>query len=133
MATVEKHVSNWTGWVFFAGIMMVLSGVFDIIAGLTGLLRHTFYVVTATNQLLVFNYTAWGWIDLIIGLVVLLAGFSVLHGSVWARVVGVVLAGLSALAWLASVNEYPIWAVIVIAVDVLIIYALVAHGGELKD
>lgn len=133
MAAANKQVSNWTGWVFFAGIMMVLSGIFDIVAGLTGLLRHTFYVVSTSSHLLVFNYQSWGWIDLALGLLILLAGFSVLHGSLWARVVGVVLASLSAIAWLASVNEYPVWAIIVITVDVLVIYALVVHGGELKD
>lgn len=132
MATAEKQVSNWTGWVFFAGIMMILSGVFNVIAGLTGLLRHTWYVVTASH-LLVFNYVAWGWIDLAIGLLVLLAGISVLHGSTWARVVAVVLAGLSMIGSLASVNSYPVWSIVVLAVDVLIIYALVVHGGELKD
>ena len=132
MATANKEVSNWTGWVFFAGIMMVLSGVFSIIAGLTGLLRHTWYVV-AGSQLLVFNYSAWGWIDLALGLVVLLAGFSVLHGSTWARVVAVVLASLSAIGALASVNAYPVWSIVVITIDVLVIYALVVHGGELKD
>jgi hypothetical protein len=132
MAKVEKQLSNWTGWVFFAGIMMILSGVFDIIAGLTGLLRHTWYVATST-QLLVFNYNAWGWIDLLLGLVILLAGFSVLHGSVWARVVGVILASFSAVASLASVNAYPLWSIVVITIDVLVIYALAVHGGELKD
>lgn len=132
MATTNKEISNWTGWVFFAGVMMVLSGLFQAIAGLTALLKHTWYLVTASH-LLVFNYTAWGWIDLIIGLVVLLAGISVLHGSTWARVVGVILASLSALASLASISAYPIWSIIVIAVDVLVIFALVVHGGELAE
>ncbi len=95
MATADKQLSSWTGWVFFAGIMMILSGIFDIIAGLTGLLRHTWYLVSGHN-LLVFNYTSWGWIDLALGLLILLAGISVLHGSTWARVVGVILASLSA-------------------------------------
>ena len=132
MASADKQLSNWTGWVFFAGIMMILSGVFDIIAGLTGLLRHTWYLVSGSH-LLVFNYVAWGWIDLAIGLLVLLAGFSLLHGSMWARVVGVILASLSAVGALASVNSYPVWSIVVITVDVLVIYALSVHGGELKD
>jgi hypothetical protein len=132
MAATNKQVTAWTGWVFFAGIMMILSGVFEIIAGLTALLRHTWYAVVGTN-LLVFNYTAWGWIDMGIGLLILLAGISVLHGSVWARVVGVILASLSAVGGLASVNAYPIWSIVVITIDVLVIYALTVHGGELKD
>ncbi len=132
MATADKNLSNWTGWVFFAGMMMILSGVFEIIAGLTGLLRHTWYAVTSSH-LLVFNYTAWGWVDLGIGLLILLAGISVLHGSTWARVVGVILASLSAIGSLSSVNAYPVWSIVVITIDVLVIYALSVHGGELKD
>lgn len=132
MATAQKQLSNWTGWVFFAGLMMILSGIFEVIAGLTALLRHTWYAVTSTH-LLVFNYTAWGWIDLAIGLLILLAGISVLHGSTWARVVGVILATLSAIGSLASVSSYPVWSIIFITIDVLVIYALAVHGGELKD
>ena len=132
MAANDKQLSNWTGWVFFAGIMMVLSGVFDVIAGLTALLRPTWYVATA-NHLLVFNYHAWGWIDMLIGLVILLAGFSILHGSMWARVVGVIVASVSMLGALASISSYPIWSIIIITIDTLVIYALTVHGGELKD
>jgi hypothetical protein len=132
MAVAEKQVSNWTGWVFFAGIMMILSGFFEIIAGLTALLRHSWYLVTSSH-LLVFNYTSWGWIDLAFGLLILLAGISVLHGSTWARVVGVILASLSAVGSLASVNSYPLWSLVIITIDLLVVYALVVHGGELKD
>ena len=132
MASNDKQLSNWTGWVFFAGIMMILSGFFDVIAGLTALLRPSWYVVTSTH-LLVFNYNAWGWVDLAVGLIILLAGFSVMHGSVWARVVGVIVAALSAVAALASISSYPIWSVIVITIDILVIYALTVHGGELAE
>ena len=132
MATANKQLSNWTGWVFFAGIMMIISGIFELIAGLTALLRHTWYLVTSHN-LLILNYTAWGWIDMAIGLLILLAGFSVLHGSTWARVVGVILASLSAVGSLSNVSAYPIWSIVVITIDILIIYALTVHGGELKD
>ncbi|MFI5270494.1 MAG: hypothetical protein ACHQT9_00420 [Candidatus Saccharimonadales bacterium] len=128
----HKHLSGWTGWAIFAGFMLILGGIFQGIAGLTALIRPTWYAVTA-NHLLVFNYKAWGWIDLIIGLILILAGFQILQGSVWARVLGVFLAVLSAVGALASISAYPIWSVIVIAVDVLVIYALSVHGAELKE
>src|ERR1700712_5071063 len=127
-----NQVSAWTGWVFFAGFMMILSGFFQAIAGLTALLRPTWYVTTSSH-LLVFNYPAWGWIDLVFGFVILMAGLSVLHGSTWARIVGVIMAGLSAVASLAFVSAYPIWSIIIILIDVLVIYALTVHGGELRD
>ena len=133
MAKNDNVASGWVGWAVFAGFMMMITGLFQAIAGLTGLLKHNWYVVSTADKLLVFNYQTWGWIDLLVGLFILLAGVSVLHGSVWARVVGVLLASVSAVAALASINLYPIWSVIIITIDVLVIYALTVHGGELKE
>lgn len=131
MAT-NNNVSNWTGWIFFGGFMMIIVGVFQGIAGFTALLKPTWYVETSSH-LLVFNYTAWGWIDLAIGLLVLLAGFSLLHGSLWARFVAVILAGLSMLGALVDITAYPIWSIIIITIDILVIYAVTVHGSELKE
>ncbi len=132
MATTNQAPSAWTGWVFFAGFMMILSGFFQSIAGLTSLLKPTWYATTA-NHLLIFNYTAWGWFDLIVGVIVLLAGFSLLHGSGWARFVAVVMAIISALGALASISAYPIWSVLIIVVSILVIHAVTVHGNELND
>src|ERR1035438_8025117 len=112
MAKSNNQLSNWVGWVFFGGFMMIVGGLFQAIAGLTALLKHSFYVATTTNSLLVFNYKAWGWIDLIVGLIVLLAGFSLLHGSTWARFVGIVVSALGIFANIATIKEYPIWSII---------------------
>jgi len=131
MAVNDKNTEAKVGWVAFAGVMMILAGMFQAVAGLTALLKDTWYVVTPEN-LLVLNYTAWGWIHLLTGLFILLAGFSVLHGATWARVVGVILASLSALANLAWMNAYPLWSIIVITIDIVVIHALIVHGGELK-
>lgn len=133
MAKNSKDVSNWVGWVFFGGFMMIIAGIFQAVAGLTGLLRHSYYVVTSNSGLLVFNYKAWGWIDLIIGVIVLLAGIQLLQGSTWARFVGVVVAALSLIANLATVKEYPIWSIMIVIIDVLVIYAITVHGSELKE
>lgn len=131
MAT-KDNLAKKTGWVYFAGVMMIIGGLFQAIDGLTALLKPTWYVVTSSH-LLVFNYTAWGWIDLVIGIFILLAGFSILHGSTWARVVGVVLAALSAVGALVSITAYPIWSILIIVIDVVVIHAIVVHGAELKD
>lgn len=128
----NSGVTNWVGWVFFAGFMMILLGILQGIAGLTALLNSQWLLVTK-EHLLVLNFTAWGWIHLVIGLVVLIAGFSVMHGSAWARVVGVLVAIVSVVANLASVNTYPVWSVVMIVIDILIIYALTVHAGELKE
>jgi hypothetical protein len=79
------------------------------------------------------DYTAWGWIHLIVGIVVVLAGLGLFTGSVWASVVAVVVAVLSAVANLFVIGAYPVWSVIVIALDVLVIYAVTVHSGELRN
>lgn len=132
MPTKNNGVSSWTGWVFFAGFMMIILGIFQAIAGLTALINNKWLVVTEHN-LLMFNFTTWGWIHLLIGIVVLVAGFSVMHGSLWARIVGILIATISAIANLAYMNTYPVWSIIIIVIDILVIYALTVHGGELKE
>jgi hypothetical protein len=125
----QKKPTNWVGWVFFAGAMMILVGALQALAGFVALFKHSYYLVT-NSGLIAFNYTAWGWIDIVIGVVILLAGLAVLAGKTWGRMVGVFLAILSALANLAFLSSYPIWSIIAIVIDVLVIYALTAHGEE---
>src|SRR5947209_3701624 len=116
MATRGEHAypdqvsepTAWRGWVVFAAIMMVVVGTFNVVDGLVALLRRTWYLV-GPNTVLVWNLTAWGWFWLISGAVVIGAGFGVLTGRLWARVVGIVLAGLNALGQLASASVYPVW------------------------
>lgn len=132
MATKDNDVSGWVGWVFFAGFLMILLGAFQAIAGLTALLKETFLVVGEQN-LLVLDFTTWGWVHLILGVVILIAGFSVMQGATWARILGVIFAGLSVVAHLAYIAAYPLWSIVTITVGVLVIYALTVHGGELKD
>jgi hypothetical protein len=129
---VSKQTTGWAGWAAFAGVFLVIAGVLQAFEGLVALLRPTFYVVT-DKGLAVLNYTSWGWIQIIIGVIVLAAGFAILNGQVWGRVVGVIMAGLSFIANLMFIETYPLWSIILMIVDALIIYALVVHGGELND
>jgi hypothetical protein len=122
----EAHeASGWVGWIGFAGFMMILSGMFQAIAGLVGIFRDTFFLVqNNSNQLLlIHNVQTWGWVNLIIGTVVLLAGISLFSGSTWSRVVAVLLA----------ITLYPVWSIIAITLSVLVIYAIIVHGNELRE
>jgi len=94
------------------------------------LFQDDFYVATP-NYLLQLDVTTWGWIHLLVGLLVLVAGFAVLSGKVWARVIGVVLAVLSALANFAFIPYYPFWSLTIIAIDVIVVWALTAHGRDI--
>ncbi len=132
MAANDKQVSGWVGWVYFAGLLMMISGVFQGIAGLTALLRDDFYVVTE-RSLLAFNVTTWGWVHMLMGVVLLAAGSAVINGRTWGRVVAIILATLSAMANFLFISAYPVWSIMVVVIDILIIYALVVHGDEAAE
>jgi hypothetical protein len=118
------------GWTKFAGIMMILTGLFHALAGLSGVLKDDVYAVLP-NYVLKFDITTWGWIHLVGGIVVVLAGFSVWNGAVWARTVGVIIAAASALVSFAWIPLYPVWAIVLIAIDVTVIWALTVHGRDI--
>jgi hypothetical protein len=132
MSDLATESTGWTGWVIFAAVMMLLVGTMQVIEALTALFRHSYYAVNNNDLLLRWNYTAWGWVHLIIGGLLICAGFALFSGRMWARVLGVTMAGLSALANLVFIAAYPWWSVTVIAIDVLVIYAITAHGRELR-
>ena len=126
----QERSSGAVGWTAFAGVMMILIGCFHAIAGLSGIIKDNFYAVTP-NYVFEFDATTWGWAHLIGGIIVLLAGFAVFQGAVWARTVGVIIAVISALVSFAWIPIYPIWSIVVIAIDVAVIWALTAHGRDI--
>ena len=125
--------SGWVGWVVFAGVVMITLGAFHIIDGLVALFEKGFYSVNSSHLVVHVNYSAWGGAHLALGALFILVGFGVLVGQTWARVVGIALAVISAIINLAFLAAYPVWGVILIALDIVIIYALAMHGGELKE
>jgi hypothetical protein len=129
----QPGASGWTGWVVFAGIMMVMLGIFHAIQGLVALFQDDYFLVGKSGLTLHIDYTAWGWIQLISGVIVLAAGVAVFAGQVWARSVGVLVAMLSAIVNVGFLAAYPIWSTMMIFLDVLVIWALIVHGGELRE
>jgi hypothetical protein len=128
-----EEASGWAvGFILFAAIMMIMAGVFQAIVGLVAIFENEFYVATR-NYLFQFDATTWGWIHLVVGLIVAFAGWGVLSGRTWARVVGITVAVLSAIANFVFIPYYPFWALTVITLDIFVIWALAAHGGELRD
>ena len=111
---------------------MIMIGFFHAIAGLSGILKDEFYVKTP-NYLVNLDTSAWGWIHLILGIIILLAGFGLFSGAVWARTVGVIIALISAIANFVFIPVYPFWAITVIVIDVLVIWALTAHGRDVVE
>lgn len=111
---------------------MTILGVFHIVQGLVALLKEDYFVVRSSELLLDVDYAVWGWAHLIAGSVILVAGFMVFAGQVWARVVGTVVALLSAVGSMAFLAAYPVWSLMIIALDVIVILALTVHGSEIR-
>jgi dolichyl-phosphate-mannose--protein O-mannosyl transferase len=116
--------SGWAiGGIAFAGVMMMLIGIFEIIAGLAAIFQDEFFVVTK-NYAFDVDVTAWGWIHFLLGAVIALAGYGVLKGATWGRVVGIVMAVLVAVANFFYIPYYPFWSILIIALAVWVIWAL---------
>ena len=123
----------WTGWVVFAAFMMLLNGFIQMIEGLMALVNDDYYAVTSRGLAVSVDYTTWGWVHLLLGVAVFASGIGVLAGNLAARIVGVILAGLNAIVALLFIEAAPVWGIILITVDILVIYALTVHGRELRD
>jgi hypothetical protein len=125
--------SGWVGWIAFAGVMMTMIGGLHIIQGLVAVFNDEYYLVAKSGLTVKVDYTTWGWTHIIAGILVLGAGLGLMAGQMWARVVGVALAVISALLNFAFLSSYPFWSTIVITLDVFVILALTLHGKEMKE
>jgi hypothetical protein len=128
----EPEPTGWVGWIAFAATMMIMLGIFHAFQGLIALFQSGYYLVGRSGLTVHADFTAWGWTHIILGLVVVGAGVGLLSGQMWARIVGVGVALLSSVVNIAFLSAYPIWSTMMIAFDVLVIWALTVHGSEMK-
>src|SRR5215470_15591774 len=126
----QTTASGWVGWVFFAGVMMVMLGIFQAIEGLVAIFNDKYFLVSRSGLVITADYTVWGWVHLLIGIIIAIAGYAVIRGQMWGRVIGIIMAALSAIANLSFLAAYPIWSTIIIVIDIIVIYALTVHGKE---
>jgi hypothetical protein len=133
----DPYGSKVTGWTTFAATMLVLAGAFNLIDGLRGLTNVSQIESNFPNgkvQLPVTNnIKTWSWVILIVGVILILAGFLILAGNMFGRIVGVFAAGVNAILQLSYLDHNNFWSFTMILVDILVIYALVAHGGRLDE
>lgn len=124
------RVSPWaSGLTVFAGALMIVDGIFGVLTGIAALLNDKIYVSTP-GYIYAYDLTTWGWIHLLLGVLIGLAGLAVLRGQTWGRVTGMVMAGLSLIANFAFIPHYPLWSIIIIALDVAIIWALAVYRRD---
>ncbi|HLN78021.1 MAG TPA: hypothetical protein VK204_13310 [Nocardioidaceae bacterium] len=126
------QATGWVGWIIFASVMMIMVGTFQVIIGLTSLFKSGYYVVPSQDLLVNVNFTAWGWTHIILGALAVAAAFGLLAGQMWARIVGIAMAVVSAVVNMAFIAAYPLWSIMVITLDVLVVYAIAMHGKEAK-
>lgn len=129
---VDPYVhETGSGWVLFAWIMLAFAGVMNIVHGLTAFANSKFF--TADAVYIFGDVRTWGWIMLVFGIVELLAAASIWRGGEFGRWAGIVIAGLNAIAHIGTMQAYPFWSIVIIAFDVLIIYALAVYGGRRNE
>lgn len=124
--------SPWVGWIAFAGVMLTLLGAFHVFQGIVALVREDYFASRSSGLVLAASHTTWGWGQIIGGVILVVAGLCIFGGQVWARSVGVLVACVSAVANLAFMADRPLWSAIMIAIDIVVIFALTVHGSEIR-
>ena len=130
--TDQNQQTGWTGWVVFAGILMVLAGVLWTIQGLVAVFNNDL-IIFGEEGALFLNVTGWGWVHIILGLLLLLSGILVMRGNMFGRIMAVLLVMLSIIVNFVWLPVYPLWSIIIIVIDVFVLYAVIVHGRELKS
>jgi hypothetical protein len=113
-----------TGWTAFAGVMLIMAGALGAFEGLTAIFKDD-WVLAGENYVITFDITLWGWIHLLMGALVMVAGFAVLNNALWGRTVGIVVAFFHALVMIPMISVQPWWTILIIVLDVVIIYGLI--------
>ena len=127
----RSEPTGWVGWISFAGFMLIIGGIFSATYGLIAILNDN-WAVWGNRGTVYLDLTQWGWVHLIVGVIVILAGVGVMSGNILARTIAVLVAGLSMVLNFVALPIYPVWSILMITVDVLVIWALIVHGRELK-
>jgi hypothetical protein len=125
------RTSAWTGWIGFAGWLMIVIGILDFFEGLIAVVRSEYYLLTA-NQIIIFDSTTWGWLTLLWGIVLVFIGWGLLSRSSWARWVSIVALTVNIVAQLGYFGSaaYPLWALTVLTLSIVVLYALIVRWDE---
>ncbi|WP_143234904.1 DUF7144 family membrane protein [Paractinoplanes atraurantiacus] len=126
------RVTAWAGWVVFAAVLLGIVGILQVTLGIIALFRHELFAIDESRLLVATSWTAWGWTHLIIGAVQIVVGLGLLAGASWGRIFAVVLAFLSSLTNLAFLAAFPVYSLLIISFNMITIYAITAHGKEVR-
>jgi hypothetical protein len=135
MSDVRRDItqpSGWVGMAVFGGLMLILVGAFQVMAGLVGMFSDSYWQVPSSDLLVRVDYAAWAGAHLALGVLAFATGVGITTGRAWARGVGIGLAALSSLVNLLFLAAHPTWSTLIIVFDVIVIYALAVHGSEIR-
>lgn len=118
-----------SGWALFAGTVLIIVGFLDFFYGLAGILNDDVLVGSTQHGVIIADFTTWGWVHAIIGAIMVLTGLGLYTGNEAARVMGVIFAAISAIAQIGLITAFPLWSILIIALDVAVIYNLTVRGG----
>jgi hypothetical protein len=124
----------WSGWIGFAGLMILIIGSIDFFEGLIAVIRGEYYAIHG-GQLIIFDTTTWGWITMILGVILFLVGLGLVGGAGWARWTAIILLAVNLFAqlgWLGN-TAYPLWTLTVITLEIIVLYALTARWSEATE
>ena len=129
-----RQRTGWVGWVYFAGIVLLIGAAIDIFYGIMAIVGpNTAYFVGPRGGVASFDVAAWGWWSLIVGIALVVAAFFLLIGRTWARVLVAIIVAVNAVSHLMSLPAQPWWSIVMVALDVLVIYAVTVHGREVRS
>jgi len=128
----DTTVTGWTGWGVFASVLLLIAGIFDLIFGFAAIIGPNTTVVVTETGLFAVDVAVWGWWHVLSGAALILTSFFLYRGETWARVLAIILVIINAVGQLSLLSVQPWWSLAILAVDILVIYALTVHGRELK-
>lgn len=126
-STVKAEHAGWAGWILFAALMMIMIGTFNALSGLAAIVENELFITGPAGALVV-DMTTWGWVHLVLGGAVAVVGVFLVREASWARYAAIGLVMVNVMSQMLALPSYPVWALVVITLDVLALWALVVHG-----
>lgn len=130
--TSTGKTTGWVGWIVLASVLLCISGVFNAITGLVAIFSDKIYVQGSVATVAL-DVTGWGWFHLFWGVLLFATGMALYAGQTWARAVAIIVVAINMVSQLMEMPAYPLWSLVILTLDLLVIWAIIVHGDELRE
>lgn len=130
--SVDRKPTAWVGFIVLASVLLCISGTFNILTGLVAVFSDKIYV-QGSAATIALDVTGWGWFHVFWGLVLFATGLALYAGATWARVVAIFVVAINMVTQLMQMPAYPLWSLVILTLDLLVIWAVIVHGDEIRD